>query len=220
MRDLGMQDLVVYGAGGLGRELRGLVRAVDLNGQKWRFAGFVDDNAAKGTCVGDATVLGDMEYLSGVAVPTAVVLGLASTSAKARIYKELIKNPHISFPVLVHPLAYVEPSAVLSPGVVISPFCFVAVDAFLGTCVFLNAAAQVGHDSRVGDFCSVMPSCNISGNVTIGARTLIGVGSGILQGISVGADATVGIGSVVLNDVPDGCTVMGYPARVVKKKEE
>jgi acetyltransferase EpsM len=62
-----------------------------------------------------------------------------------------------------------------------------------------------------------MPHADISGNVTIGPRTLIGVGAKILQGLKIGSDATVGIGSVVLNDVPDCCTVLGYPARVVKK---
>lgn len=214
-----MQNLVIYGAGGLGRELRGLVRAVDPEGERWAFAGFVDDQVPVGTRVGESVVLGGREALHGIKTPTALVLGLASPSARASIYEDLIKNPNISFPVLVHPLAYVESSAVLSPGVVVSPFCFVAVDSVLGKCVFLNAAAQVGHDSRIGDFCAVMPSCNISGNVTIGPRTLVGVGSKILQGLSVGADATVGIGSVVLNDVPDRCTVMGYPARVVKKGE-
>ncbi len=214
-----MQSLVIYGAGGLGRELRGLVRAVDPNGERWTFAGFVDDRVPAGTRVGESLVLGGREYLRSIESPTALVLGLASPSAKASICEDLVKNPGISFPVLVHPQAYVEPSAALSPGVVVSPFCFVAVGSALGKCVFLNAAAQVGHDSRLGDFCSVMPSCNISGNVAIGPRTLIGVGAKILQGLSVGADTTVGIGSVVLNDVPDRCTVMGYPARVVRKGE-
>jgi serine acetyltransferase len=65
-----------------------------------------------------------------------------------------------------------------------------------------------------------MPSVNISGNVTVGARTLVGAGAKILQGLSIGSDVTVGIGSVVLKDVPDRCTVLGYPARVVKKGEE
>lgn len=214
-----MQNFVIYGAGGLGRELLGLVRAIDPGCRQWHFEGFIDDGVPAGTRVGEHVVLGGKEYLTGTKIPVAVVMGLASPSVRAILHEELTQNPCVSFPVMVHPLAYVEPSAVLSEGVVVSPFCFVAVDSFLGTCVFLNAAAQVGHDTRLGDFCSVMPSCNISGNVTIGPRTLIGVGAKILQGLSVGSDATVGIGSVVLSDVPDACTVMGYPARVVKKAE-
>jgi acetyltransferase-like isoleucine patch superfamily enzyme len=111
----------------------------------------------------------------------------------------------------------VEPSAVLRAGTIISPHCDISVDTVLGICVFFNVGAQVGHDSILGDFCSVMPHADISGNVTVGARTLVGVGTQILQGLSIGSDVTVGIGSTVLNDIPDSCTVMGYPARVIKK---
>jgi acetyltransferase-like isoleucine patch superfamily enzyme len=64
-----------------------------------------------------------------------------------------------------------------------------------------------------------MPHADISGNVTVGDRCLVGVGAKILQGLTIGADTTVGIGSVVLNNVPGRCTVMGYPAKVIKREE-
>ena len=212
-----MRDLIIYGAGGLGREMLGLVCAMDPQRSKWNFLGFIDDGKPAGTPVSDAVVLGGMSWFSSVAGSVAVVMGLADPEAKGAVYAKLSQNPMIEFPVLVHPLAYVEPSATLAPGVIVSPFCFVALSASLGICSFLNAASQVGHDSVVGDFCSVMPSVNISGNVTIGPRTLVGAGAKILQGLKIGSDATVGIGSVVLNDVPDACTVLGYPARVIMK---
>lgn len=212
-----MQDLVIYGAGGLGRELLGLLRALDPDERQWRFKGFIDDSRETGDPVDGCKVVGGKKTLLSADTPLSVVMGIASPAAKASLYAELAENPHLSFPVLIHPRAYVEPSARLSPGSVVSPFCFVAVNARLGLCTFLNAAAQIGHDSTLGDFSSVMPSVNISGNVSIGPRTLVGVGARILQGLAVGADSTVAIGSVVLNDVPDQVTVMGYPARVVKK---
>ena len=64
-----------------------------------------------------------------------------------------------------------------------------------------------------------MPSVNVSGNVTVGNRTLIGVQSAILQGIKIGSDVTVGMGSKVMTDVPDNCTVMGYPAKIIARHE-
>jgi sugar O-acyltransferase (sialic acid O-acetyltransferase NeuD family) len=214
-----MSDLVIYGGGGLGREVLGHVRAAAPQGVRWNFLGFIDDSLPAGTAVGGYPVLGGFAWLASRAQSTAVVMGLASPSVKADLYARLKENPHVIFPTFVHPLALVEPSAVLAPGTVASPFCFVAVDASLGLCSFLNVASQVGHDSVLGDFCSVMPSVNISGNVTIGARTLVGAGAKILQGLSIGSDVTVGIGSVVLKDVPNRCTVMGYPARVVREGE-
>jgi serine O-acetyltransferase len=37
-----------------------------------------------------------------------------------------------------------------------------------------------------------------------------------LGGIRVGNDVTIGANAVVIHDVPDGATVVGIPARVIK----
>jgi sugar O-acyltransferase (sialic acid O-acetyltransferase NeuD family) len=215
-----VQDIVIYGAGGLGREIRAYLRASDIAEQVWNFLGFIDDGKPADTPVGDAKVLGNRTKLISTAKPTAVLIGMADPAAKESLYAELSQYPQFTFPTLVHPLAHVEPSAVLKAGSIISPHCDISVDVTLGLCAFFNVGAQIGHDSVLGDFCSVMPHTDISGNVTVGARSLIGAGAKILQGLSIGADATVGIGSVVLNDVPDRCTVMGYPAKIIQRAEQ
>jgi sugar O-acyltransferase (sialic acid O-acetyltransferase NeuD family) len=215
-----LQDLVIYGAGGLGREILAYLRAANSDTERWNFLGFIDDGKPAGTRVGGVQVLGGVEELISKTDPVAVLMGMADPGAKASLYAKLSLNSHVTFPVLIHPLAHVEASAVLGAGTVISPYCSVSVDTVLGLCSFLNVGSQIGHDSTLGDFDSVMPHVDVSGNVTIGARTLVGAGARILQGLSIGADVTIGIGSVVLKDVPNRCTVMGYPARVVKKSEE
>lgn len=49
----------------------------------------------------------------------------------------------------------------------------------------------------------------------IGDRAFIGVGARVLGDISLGAGAVVGANAVVLDDVDDGVTVVGLPARPV-----
>jgi serine O-acetyltransferase len=49
---------------------------------------------------------------------------------------------------------------------------------------------------------------------TIGRNARIGTGAKVLGKVRVGADARVGANAVVLEDVPDGATVVGVPARV------
>ena len=40
--------------------------------------------------------------------------------------------------------------------------------------------------------------------------------SSVIQGIKIGHNCQVGAGSVVTKDVPDGVTVVGNPARILK----
>ena len=38
-----MQDIVIFGAGGFGRETAALIRDIDLQDERWHFLGFIDD---------------------------------------------------------------------------------------------------------------------------------------------------------------------------------
>ncbi|HEX4363006.1 MAG TPA: DapH/DapD/GlmU-related protein [Solirubrobacteraceae bacterium] len=51
--------------------------------------------------------------------------------------------------------------------------------------------------------------------IAIGERALVGLGSGVLRGVTVGADAIVGPHAVVTRDVAPGVTVGGVPARPI-----
>jgi acetyltransferase-like isoleucine patch superfamily enzyme len=52
---------------------------------------------------------------------------------------------------------------------------------------------------------------------TVKRGASIGTGATILGGITIGERATVGAGAVVTRDVPDGATVAGNPARIIKQ---
>ena len=93
----------------------------------------------------------------------------------------------------------------------------------------LDTAVKVGHFSYIGD-ATVGPETNVgAGAVTanydghqkyrteIGARAFIGSDTILRAPVSVGDDARTGAGSVVTKDVPSGATVVGVPARIVRR---
>ena len=45
-------------------------------------------------------------------------------------------------------------------------------------------------------------------------------GATVFGGVMIGNNVTIGAGAVVSSDVPDGCTVAGNPARIVKQNGE
>jgi serine O-acetyltransferase len=50
----------------------------------------------------------------------------------------------------------------------------------------------------------------------LGDNIFIGAGAKILGGVRIGSHVKVGANAVVTKDVPDGATVVGVPARVIK----
>ena len=54
---------------------------------------------------------------------------------------------------------------------------------------------------------------------TLKDRVFVGSGAKILGPITVGSDARIGAQSVVLTDIPDSCTAVGIPARILRRKQ-
>lgn len=200
---------VIYGAGGLGREVLQLVRDV----ARYEILGFIDDGVEPGTVRNGAPVLGGGEFFEALAEPVAVIFGLADPRSKEKRYNALKDNRLVSFPSIVHPRALIREYVTIGEGTVIIADCHVSVNVNIGRCVLLDDCATIGHDVDIGDFCSILPQAAVSGNTRIGGKSLLGVGCMLRQGIEVGAGAVVGMGSVVLKDVPAGTTVYGNPAR-------
>lgn len=57
------------------------------------------------------------------------------------------------------------------------------------------------------------------GRPTIGNNVKIMTGATVFGPITIGNNVTIGAGAVVFSDVPDDCTVVGNPARIVKRPE-
>lgn len=55
---------------------------------------------------------------------------------------------------------------------------------------------------------------------SIGDDVKIFTGATVFGGVKIGNHVTIGAGAVVNSDVPDGCTVAGNPARIIKRNGE
>lgn len=92
----------------------------------------------------------------------------------------------------------------------------------LGT-TMIEAAAKIdnlvhiAHNVSVGAGSLVIAHAMIGGSATIGQRVWIAPNAAIMNQVSVGDGATVGLGAVVIRSVPSNATVVGNPARELKR---
>src|SRR5690606_25024799 len=86
-------------------------------------------------------------------------------------------------PALIHPTAFVSPAATLGAGTVVLPNAVVNASARVGRGVIINSGALVEHDCLIGDGVHVSPNATVCGSVSVGARSWVGAGSTIIQGV-------------------------------------
>ncbi len=102
--------------------------------------------------------------------------------------------------------------------------------AAIGSGVFIDHATGVviGETATVGDNVVILHDVTLgaTGNgegdrhPKVGSDVFIGAGAKVLGNVRIGHGATIGAGSIVLNDVSNGDTVAGIPARVVRPATE
>jgi bifunctional N-acetylglucosamine-1-phosphate-uridyltransferase/glucosamine-1-phosphate-acetyltransferase GlmU-like protein len=93
---------------------------------------------------------------------------------------------------------------------------FLSGNVKIGSNVLAGVGSQLHHDVTIENNVVISPGVIICGDVTLKKNCFIGAGSVLIQGITVGRNSIAGAGSVVINDVPDNCTVVGNPARIIK----
>lgn len=208
---------IIIGAGGHGRVLAGLLRALGAE-----IDGFVDSNPGKtGTEMMGLKVLGTDDEIFGGALNDRlsdsifVVNGVGSTgdpAVRQRIYKVMAARGFV-MPPLAHPAAWVSPDAVLGPATVVMAGAIIQPCCRLGANVIVNTRASIDHDCVIGDHVHIAPGVTLSGTVRVGEGAHIGTGACVAHGLTIGAGAVIGAGAAVIGDIPEGVRAVGVPAR-------
>jgi UDP-perosamine 4-acetyltransferase len=116
-----------------------------------------------------------------------------------------------------HQSAILSASSKLSTGAQILAGAIINSATSIGQNVIVNTGSIIEHDCEIGDHSHISSGAILCGSVTIGEFAHIGAGATIRQGIKIGRASIVGAGAVVVKDVADGATVVGVPARELKK---
>jgi sugar O-acyltransferase (sialic acid O-acetyltransferase NeuD family) len=220
---LRLSPLVVYGAGGLGREIAWLAGTCSRrDGQAVETVCFADD--AHEWIGQDTNGLPVMSLEAARQLFPAATVMVAVGSPQAReAMAHRARRAGFGFETLIHPTVVRSPWVEVGPGTVICARSSLTTNITIGEQVVVNPHCTIGHDVRVDSYTVLAPGVHISGFVHIGKRVFVGAGAVVSNGTSeaplvIGDDAVVGAGAVVVGPVHAGATVVGVPARPISRK--
>lgn len=209
--------LLIVGAGAQARYVIETVRRT----QGFAPVGLVDtfDNAELwGRRIDDVEVLGGSAALDDLA-PEAdlwVVLAVADIAHKQHLAAALTERG-FRFASIVHPAALIASDVTVESGTIINAGAVIERGSRIGAHVLIHAGCVIEHDNIIDDFANLAPGVVTAGRVQIQAGATVFTGARVAPNIVIGKGAVVGAGAVVIRPVPAGQTVVGVPARELRR---
>lgn len=207
-----MKDIVIIGAGGLGREVAWLIEEINQAKKEWNILGYLDDNVENhGKILSGYKVLGSVGEVFSLPEDTYIIVAIGNGKIREKIVEKIGER---NYAILIHPNVNIAASSEIEEGVIICSGAVVSVDVKIGKHCIINFSSIVAHDSLLEDFVTLHVNVNVSGNVKVGRYSTLGSGSSIYQGKKIGKNCMIGMGSAVLRNIKDNKTALGVPAEV------
>lgn len=195
-----MKDILIIGAGGIGRETAWIIEEINEVKPTWNLLGYIDENSEiHGKELNGYKVLGGLEVLEKLEEKPYVVVAIANCSVKKSIVTKL--GEKYNFATIIYPTVRISNSIEIAQGTIIYPGVTLTVNTKVGNHVLISGNCGIGHDTVIGDYSSVLWGSNFSGYDTVGESCFIGVGSKVIQGIDISKENKISAGITVIEDV-------------------
>lgn len=211
---------VIWGAAGHALVLNDLI---NLNGDK--LVALFDNNKEIKTPIENVPLLGDFHDFKNWAAKEEnisnfeflVAIGGARGKDRYDIQNYLLKYK-LNSTILIHPKAYVANNVEFGDGTQVLAQACIAPNVRLGKACIVNHGASVDHECVLFDGVHIAPGATLCGCVEVGKFSFVGAGAVILPRVKIGSNSIIGAGAVVTKNVPDFCTAVGNPARIIKRE--
>jgi len=211
-----MYDIVIYGAGGLGKEVAWLIENINIQTPIWNILGFIEDekfNDNWGRIINGYPVLGGNKWIKEYEKEIFIICAIGKSNIRKSVYQNLSKYENTTLATLIDPTVRIDKTVNIGKGSIICRNCTITVNTKIGDGVLMNTGASVGHDSHIGNYCTFLTNSIAAGHTAFGECCDIGSGAFILQGKTITANTTIAPLSSVLKDITEPGTYAGNPAR-------
>ncbi|MBO5817808.1 MAG: NeuD/PglB/VioB family sugar acetyltransferase [Paludibacteraceae bacterium] len=206
-----MKQLIIIGAGGMGRVMYDMARESHGYQTQYIIKGYIDDNIhSLDSFEGYPPMLGTIaDYQPQL--NDVFICSIGGNSRRACM--ESIINRGGEFLTLIHQTARIGSNVQMGKGCMIGAFTTVAADAKIGDYNFIQSNMIIGHDVVIGDWNRIDSHTMLIGGIKIGNGNMIHSAAVINHDVIIGDNAHVGACSFVTRNVEDNWTVFGNPAR-------
>ena len=116
---------------------------------------------------------------------------------------------------IMHKLTEVFLGLSIKPGTDIGPGLYVGHTG----AIIIHPGAKIGKNLNIGTGVIIgEKGVGYGGIPILGDNIYIGVGAKILGNVKIGNNVKIGANAVVLQDLPDGATAVGVPAKIMKRE--
>jgi sugar O-acyltransferase (sialic acid O-acetyltransferase NeuD family) len=144
------------------------------------------------------------------------ILGVGNNQIRARLAKSIL-DKGLGLATVIHPdssislLSNIGQGTFVARGVMVNPLCEI------GSNVILNTGSSIDHECVIHDNVHIAPNAVLAGNVTVENGVFIGANAVVKQGVMIGGNAIIGAGAVIVKDVLPNTTMIGNPAKELRK---
>lgn len=206
-----MKQLVIIGAGGMGRTLySSALESIGFN-EVFEVKGFVDD---------DLRSLDDFEGyppIIGAIKDYKPVFNDIFISSIGGNFRNICMDIFISrgavFFNLIHKTVRIYMNAKIGKGNFIGAYSVIGNDVTVGDYNMIQSYTVIGHDAKIGSYNRIDTHVTCVGGTVVEDNANIHTSAVINHGVTIGTGAHVGALSFVIRKVKPGTTVCGNPAK-------
>jgi sugar O-acyltransferase (sialic acid O-acetyltransferase NeuD family) len=209
-----MKELVIIGAGGMGRTIYSNALEGVGYGERYMVKGFIDDNL--NALDGYPNYPPILDTIKNYQPQENDVFVSSIGGASRRACMEDIISRGGDFMALIHKTARIYNNAKLGKGNFIGAYSVIGNDAVVGDYNMIQAYTVIGHDAKIGSWNRIDTHVTCVGGIVVEDEVNIHTSAVISHGVTVGTGAHVGALSFVIRKVKPGTTVMGNPAKKIE----
>lgn len=213
-----MKDLVIIGAGALGREVaREVRRLVAQEGEDWNLLGFIDEEQT-GEVEG-IKVIGNLDAF--LKMDTAIMFFVADMDSKVRQrIAQTCKAAGFTGATIVCGGGVISPSSEIGEGCYIGYNCYLSPAVKVGAFSILERGCTIGHDTVLGEYATFRMCASLGGDSVIGSHNSLGIRSVIINMVNTPDHCDFAAGSCVIKNTNVPGYYEGVPAKLVRAYEE